>query len=170
MDARRADATRHGQRRPVDRTIRHQGVGLQPAHRRRAGYNTARSRDLGQHRSDGYAVGRVRGGLPFHGVFGTAEPGKSVTAGIVQWARDGEIGLIPAAVLDGILLDRFPGRTLEELDQMDVGRWMRSLQAKTMLATERKRGAWLGAVLKTEDLTREEWEAIAEHDRLVSDG
>lgn len=68
------------------------------------------------------------------------------------------------------MLDRFPGRTLEELDQMDVSRWMRSLQAKSMLATERKRAAWLGGVLKTEDITPDEWVSIAEHDKLVTDG
>jgi hypothetical protein len=73
-------------------------------------------------------------------------------------------------VLDGILLDRFPGRTLEELDQMDIGRWMRSLAAKQTLAVERKRLAWLRGVLQSEDLSGDEWQQIAEHDQLVSDG
>lgn len=53
---------------------------------------------------------------------------------------------------------------------MDIGRWMRSLEAKQVLATERKRRGWLAGVLKSEDLTSEEWQEIAEHDRLVSDG
>lgn len=53
---------------------------------------------------------------------------------------------------------------------MDVGRWMRSLAAKQMLATERKRMAWLRGVFKTEDITSDEWKAIQEHDKLVSDG
>lgn len=68
------------------------------------------------------------------------------------------------------MLDRFPGRTLEELDQMDIGRWMRSLAAKQTLATERKRTAWLRGVFKTEDITPDEWQAIQEHDAMVSDG
>lgn len=54
---------------------------------------------------------------------------------------------------------------------MDIGRYFRAQQAKTQtLPAERKRRAWLAGVLKTEDITREEWEAIAEHDQLVSDG
>lgn len=53
---------------------------------------------------------------------------------------------------------------------MDIGRWMRSVAAKQTLATERKRGAWLGGVLNTADLSSEEWQAIAEHDAMVSDG
>jgi len=73
-------------------------------------------------------------------------------------------------VLDFILLDRFPGRTLEELDQMDIGRYFRAQEAKALLPLERKRRAWLGGVLKSEDLSSEEWAAIAEHDAMVSDG
>lgn len=59
---------------------------------------------------------------------------------------------------------------LEELDQMDLGRYFRALEAKSMLPVERKRAAWLAGVLKNEDLAREEWAVIEEHDRLVSDG
>ena len=53
---------------------------------------------------------------------------------------------------------------------MDVNRWLRSLEAKSMLTLERKRAAWLRGVLKSEDMTPEEWQAIAEHDAMVSDG
>ena len=73
-------------------------------------------------------------------------------------------------MLDFILLDRFPGRTLEELDQMDITRYFRAQQAKTQtLPIEYKRRAWLGGVLKTEDMTPQEWQAIAEHDAMVSE-
>lgn len=53
---------------------------------------------------------------------------------------------------------------------MDVNRWLRSLEAKQMLGLERKRAAWLGGVLKSEDLSSDEWKQIAEHDQLVSNG
>jgi hypothetical protein len=53
---------------------------------------------------------------------------------------------------------------------MDLGRYFRALEAKSMLPIERKRTAWLGGVLKSEDLARDEWAVIEEHDRLVSDG
>jgi hypothetical protein len=72
--------------------------------------------------------------------------------------------------LDFVLLDRFPGRTLEELDQMDITRYFRAQEAKALLPIERKRGAWLRGVFKIEDITPDEWAAIREHDRLVGDG
>lgn len=53
---------------------------------------------------------------------------------------------------------------------MDLGRYFRAQEAKALLPLERKRRAWLGGVFKMEDITPEEWAAIAEHDRLVSDG
>lgn len=68
------------------------------------------------------------------------------------------------------MLDRFPGRTLEELDTMDLGRYFRALQAKAMLPTERKRAAWLAGNYKQEDITGDEWAMIEQHDRLVNDG
>jgi hypothetical protein len=52
---------------------------------------------------------------------------------------------------------------------MDIGRWLRSVEAKQTLAVERKRAAWLGGVFKTEDITPDEWRAIQEHDKLVSE-
>lgn len=67
-------------------------------------------------------------------------------------------------------MDRFPGRTLEELDQMDLGRYFRALQAKGMLPVERKRAAWLDGNYKQEDITSDEWAMIEQHDRLVNDG
>lgn len=59
---------------------------------------------------------------------------------------------------------------MDELDQMDVNRWLRSLEAKRLLTVERKRAAWLRGVLKSEDLSREEWDMIREHDAMVDDG
>lgn len=53
---------------------------------------------------------------------------------------------------------------------MDIARYFRAQEAKVLLPVERKRAAWLGGVFKTEDITSEEWQAIQEHDRLVSDG
>lgn len=44
------------------------------------------------------------------------------------------------------------------------------MQAKGMLPVERKRAAWLDGNYKQEDITRDEWAAIEEHDRLVNNG
>lgn len=60
---------------------------------------------------------------------------------------------------------RFPGRTLEELDGMDYGRWMRALAAEQAETLERKRAAQSAG---RGDLTADEWKRIQEHDRWLT--
>ena len=64
----------------------------------------------------------------------------------------------------------FPGRTLEELDGMDLGRVERAMQAKRTLLTEEKRQLFHEQRIGREAITADEWRMIAEHDKLVSDG
>lgn len=64
----------------------------------------------------------------------------------------------------------FPGRTLEELDAMDLGRVERAMQARRTLATEEKRRLFMEQRIGREAITEDEWRMIAEHDELVSDG
>ena len=104
-----------------------------------------------------------------HSLRRTVAFGKSSAAGIVQWSRNREAGLIPAPVFDFILLDRFPGRTLEELDQMDTGRYLRALEAKEMVRIERRRQAFLDGALSAGDIAPDDWQAIREHDQLVNE-
>lgn len=61
---------------------------------------------------------------------------------------------------------RFPGRTLDELDEMDVGRFMRAIRAERMESLEERRKAYLKDSKKTK-LTDAEWDEIAYHERLL---
>ncbi len=68
------------------------------------------------------------------------------------------------AVLDAWLLAQFPGKTLEELDGIDLPRWLRALQAKEVQRIEELRRLYLQDKYKP---TVEEWRLIRRHDRLV---
>lgn len=65
-------------------------------------------------------------------------------------------------------MSRFPGRTLEELDQMDYGRLMRAIEADNMQAVEARRKAHFANPQL--QLTPDEWVAIERHDRMMADG
>jgi len=67
-------------------------------------------------------------------------------------------------------MNLFPGRTLEELDTMDLGRVERAIQAKRVLAVEEKLRLFHEHRLGRDAITADEWRMIAEHDGLVSDG
>lgn len=78
-------------------------------------------------------------------------------------ARARKIG----AHVDAILLRRFPGRTLEELDNMDWMRFSRALKAESIIAVESQRTAWSRKEVKT--LEPDVWELIKEHDELMDE-
>ncbi len=69
--------------------------------------------------------------------------------------------------LDWLLLQRFPGRTLEELDNVDWLRLQRAWEVGRIVDAEEKRQLWLGKKLKEEAITADEWAMIAAHDKLV---
>lgn len=62
----------------------------------------------------------------------------------------------------------FPGRTLEELDQIDVNRLLRALEAKRMEAVEARRKLFLAGKLKAADLDADEWNLIVEMDSIMA--
>lgn len=64
---------------------------------------------------------------------------------------------------------RFPGRTLEELDEIDVGRFLRAVQAERMEGLEERRKAYLKDGSKTK-LTDAEWQQLDYHERLLTSG
>lgn len=69
------------------------------------------------------------------------------------------------AELDAILLENFPGRTLEEIDQMDWARYLRAMQARHIMQVEKRRLALLRGDIKT--MSPDEWAMIAEHEELL---
>jgi hypothetical protein len=67
--------------------------------------------------------------------------------------------------VDAILLRKFPGRTLEELDAMNWPRYMRAMEAERIMQVEEKRLALLGGHIKS--MSADEWELIAENEELL---
>jgi hypothetical protein len=76
-------------------------------------------------------------------------------------------GRPPEPLVDSWLLASFPGRTLEELDGMDWGRYNRALEARELLRVERKRARYLAQEIK--ELEPDEWAVVQEHDRLLAE-
>lgn len=60
---------------------------------------------------------------------------------------------------------RFPGRTLEELDQMDWARYMRAMEAEKVMVAEEQRSAFLGGSIKT--MSEDTWKTIAENEEIL---
>lgn len=77
------------------------------------------------------------------------------------------LGMLPAAYWDAYLLQRFPGKTLEELDQIDWGRLMRAQHVRHIDQVEEMRELYFQKKYKP---TPDEWAAVVRHDRLVREG
>ena len=66
-----------------------------------------------------------------------------------------------------MLLRKFPGRTLDELDRMDWMRYQRAMEAQRILDIEGKRAAFTSGDL--ESLSTDEWAVVLENDRLLEE-
>ncbi len=71
--------------------------------------------------------------------------------------------------LDWWLLQTFPGRTLEELDDIDWLRFMRAQDVGRLVGNEQRRSLWLDGHLKDSDLTALEWRHMKRFAYLDSD-
>ena len=69
-------------------------------------------------------------------------------------------------MIDAWLLRRFPGRTLEELDQMDWGRLNRALEAGRIERLEELRSIGTNDPSKVDP---DDWAAIAELEELLNE-
>lgn len=69
-------------------------------------------------------------------------------------------------MLDAMLLEKFPGRTLDELDAMDFVRYWRALDVQRAQTIERMRDLQLEDKYKP---TPGEWRQILRHDRLMEE-
>lgn len=63
------------------------------------------------------------------------------------------------------MLRRFPGRTLEELDQMDWARYMRAMEAEKVMIAEEQRAAFLSGTIKT--MSEDMWKVVAENEEIL---
>ena len=71
---------------------------------------------------------------------------------------------LPAAALDDWLMEMFPGRTLEEMDGIDLARLMRARVAADIRMVEQTRLLFLQKKIEP---SPEDWQAIRRHNRLV---
>lgn len=76
------------------------------------------------------------------------------------------LAAMPRHVWDAWLLARFPGRTLEELDNVDVLRLLRAVRVSEIDRIEAMRKLALEKD-GTGRLDRADWVAIRRHDRLI---
>lgn len=75
------------------------------------------------------------------------------------------------SLFDSWLLQNFPGRTLDELDNMDVLRYMRALEARSLETTDgmRRQVQKKGGGKVGDELTKEQWKEILDLDKLVEE-
>lgn len=77
------------------------------------------------------------------------------------------LAAMPGHVWDAWLLNRFPGRTLEELDGVDVLRLLRAVRVSEIDRVEALRKMALDSDA-SKHLERQDWIAIRRHDRLLA--
>lgn len=63
-------------------------------------------------------------------------------------------------------MSAFPGRFLEELDGIDLNRYMRARAAGRYETVEARRKLFLAGKLKSEDIDADDWKLIAEMDEI----
>lgn len=63
-------------------------------------------------------------------------------------------------------MEQFPGRFLEEIDQIDANRVLRARAAKRYEAAEARNRLVKAGKLKAGDLMKDEWDLILEMDAL----
>ena len=73
------------------------------------------------------------------------------------------------SLFDSWMLSNFPGRTLEELDGMDVLRFMRAMEARAIESTERLNADILKQKIKPTDVQKENWDRILENNKVWDD-
>lgn len=66
-------------------------------------------------------------------------------------------------------MQKFPSRTLEELDGIDWLRLQRACEVDRLVTVEQKRQAQIDGRVKEDDITPDEWRLIRQHDALVED-
>lgn len=73
------------------------------------------------------------------------------------------------ALFDNYLLQHFPGKTLEELDNMDVLRWMRAMDARNIDSVEEIRKEQIKGKKKASDIPDKVLKQFLQHDELFGE-
>jgi len=85
----------------------------------------------------------------------------------VAIARDKGDGEFPESLIDAYLLQQFPGKTLDELDQMDWARYNRALRARYITDIEDTVRLFKSQKIKAKNISAKKWEQIRLHDELM---
>lgn len=67
------------------------------------------------------------------------------------------------------MLSNFPGRTLEELDGINILRWFRAMDARNIETVEQTRKAQQGGKIKNKDLPKGAYQKFLEHDKMFKE-
>lgn len=70
------------------------------------------------------------------------------------------------ALFDSYMLNNFPGRTLDELDEMDALRFFRAMAARSIQTVEDLRVDQQTGVKKGKDIPNHVYKRFLEHDRI----
>jgi hypothetical protein len=73
------------------------------------------------------------------------------------------------ALFDNYLLQHFPGKTLEELDNMNVLRWMRAMDARNIESVEEIRKDQIKGKKKASDIPDKVLKQFLKHDELFEE-
>ena len=73
------------------------------------------------------------------------------------------------ALFDNYLLRHFPGRTLEELEHMDILRWMRAMDARNLESVEEIRQEQIKGKKKASEIPSKVLKQFMEHDELFKE-
>lgn len=73
---------------------------------------------------------------------------------------------MPDALVDSWLLERFPGKTLEELDNIDWPRFMRAMEAQEICDIESKKTALTKGLIKGSAVTRRDLSRMKRNDEI----
>lgn len=72
-------------------------------------------------------------------------------------------------MIDSFLLSLFPGRTLEELDNIDWPRLLRALKVKSIGETEQTLLSFQQGLVQQTSITAKQWEQIRLHDQILEE-
>lgn len=73
------------------------------------------------------------------------------------------------ALFDSYMLQNFPGRTLEELDNIDALRFFRAMGARSIETVENLREQQMAGIKKGKDIPAPTYKKFLEHDRLYKE-
>lgn len=73
------------------------------------------------------------------------------------------------AYIDWWLLQKFAGKTLEELDAIDWPRLQRAMEVDRIVEAEQRRRLYIDGKLDQDDIDDSEWVMWARHDVLVGE-